>query len=279
MSNKYFDLLPVQHQTSVNKNFFESTVEQLFAKANLEDVKGFVGRKIPGVDNNTNTVFVEQPAPNRDYYNLEPTVTTINRASGNPDNFIFYEDYIFNHRSKGGLIGNHDRIFKSEQYNFAPPIDLDKFINYQNYYWYSSGPEPIQVLGNASVSVVIDNIVGQTTFTSPNNVVFKTGMVVQFGGSYASGTDYSLGKSYIVEGVGQNISFVDVPTAELSVSAYSEFKTQPYDGNSVPNATSTGAYSISDPVGSSVLLSFATSPRPGPPSCHASCALGAASRT
>ena len=177
MSNKYFDLLPVQHQTSVNKNFFESTVEQLFAKANLEDVKGFVGRKIPGVDNNTNTVFVEQPAPNRDYYNLEPTVTTINKTTGNPDNFIFYEDYIFNHRSKGGLIGNHDRIFKSEQYNFAPPIDLDKFINYQNYYWYSAGPEPIQVLGNASVSVVIDDIIGQTTYTSPNNIVFKTGMV------------------------------------------------------------------------------------------------------
>ena len=258
MSNKYFDLLPIQHQTSVNKNFFESTVEQLFAKANLEEVKGFVGRKIPGVDNNTNTVFVEQPAPNRDYYNLEPTVTTINRSSGNPDNFIFYEDYIFNHRSKGGLIGNHDRIFKSEQYNFAPPIDLDKFINYQNYYWYSSGPEPIQVLGNASVSVVIDDIVGQTTYTSPNNIVFKTGMVVQFGGSYASGTDYSLGKSYIVEGVGQNISFVDVPTAELSVSAYSEFKTQPYDGNSVPNATSTGAYSIGDPIGSSVLANILT---------------------
>ena len=258
MSNKYFDLLPVQHQTSVNKNFFESTVEQLFAKANLEDVKGFVGRKIPGVDNNTNTVFVEQPAPNRDYYNLEPTVTTINRATGNPDNFIFYEDYMFNHRSKGGLIGNHDRIFKSEQYNFAPPVDLDKFINYQNYYWYSSGPEPIQVLGNVSVSVVIDDIVGQSTYTSPNNIVFKTGMVVQFGGSYASGTDYSLGKSYVVEGVGQNISFVDVPTAELSVSAYSEFKTQPYDGNSVPNATSTGAYSINDPVGSSVLANILT---------------------
>ena len=258
MSNKYFDLLPVQHQTSVNKNFFESTVEQLFAKANLEDVKGFVGRKIPGVDNNTNTVFVEQPAPNRDYYNLEPTVTTINKTTGNPDNFIFYEDYIFNHRSKGGLIGNHDRIFKSEQYNFAPPIDLDKFINYQNYYWYSAGPEPIQVLGNASVSVVIDDIIGQTTYTSPNNIVFKTGMVVQFGGSYASGTNYSLGKSYIIEGVGQNISLVDVPTAELSVSAYSEFKTQPYDGNSVPNATSTGAYSIGDPVGSSVLANILT---------------------
>ena len=257
MSNKYFDLLPIQHQTSVNKNFFESTVEQLFAKANLEEVKGFIGRKIPGVDNNTNTVFVEQPAPNREYYNLEPTVTTINKNTGRPDNFVFYEDYIFNHRSKGGLIGNHDRIFKAEQYNFAPPIDLDKFINYQNYYWYSSGPEPIQVLGNASVNIVIDDIIGQKTYTSPNNIEFKTGMVVQFG-EFTSGTNYKVGKSYIIEGVGQNIFFVDVPTAELSVSAYSEFKTQPYDGNAVPNAISTGSYSNTDPIGSSVLANILT---------------------
>ena len=61
MDNKYFDLLPIQHQTSVNKNFFESTVEQLFAKANIEDINGYIGKKIPDVDNNTNTVFVEQP--------------------------------------------------------------------------------------------------------------------------------------------------------------------------------------------------------------------------
>ena len=83
MNNKYFDLLPIQHQTSVNKNFFESTVEQLFAKSNLEQISGFVGRKVPGVDNNTNTVFIEQPAPNREYYNLEPTVTTMKQRSIN----------------------------------------------------------------------------------------------------------------------------------------------------------------------------------------------------
>ena len=258
MTNKYFDLLPIQHQTGVNKNFFESTIEQLFSKANIEEVNGYIGKKIPGVDNNTNTIFVEQPAPNREYYNLEPTVSTVNKNTGDADNFVFYEDFIFNHRSSGGLIGNHDRVFKSEQYNFAPPIDLDKFINYQNYYWYSSGPEPIQVLGNASVSVIIDNVVGLTTYTSPNNIVFKTGMVVQFTGSYVSGTEYSVGKSYIVEGVGQNISFVDVPTTELSISAYGEFKTQPYDANAVPNGISNGTHSLNDTVGASVLANILT---------------------
>ena len=253
MTNKYFDLLPIQHQTSVNKNFFESTVEQLFAKSNIEQVNGYVGRKVPGVDNNVNTVFIEQPAPNREYYNLEPTVTTINKDTGKANNFTFYEDFIFNHRTNGGLVGNHDRLFKTEQYNFAPPIDLDKFINYQNYYWYAPGPEPIQVLGNSSVSVVIDNLVGKKNYTSPNNVVFKSGMVVQFSGSYVSGTNYKVGQSYIVEGVGTEISFEDVPTSELSISAYGEFETQPYDGNAVPNALSTGSNSNADPIGQNVL--------------------------
>jgi len=253
MNNKYFDLLPIQHQTSVNKNFFESTVEQLFAKANIEQISGYVGRKVPGVDNNTNTVFVEQPAPNREFYNLEPTVTTINKSTGKADNFTFYEDFIFNHRTNGGLIGNHDRVFKTEQYNFAPPIDLDKFVNYQNYYWYAPGPEPIQVLGNASVLITIDNLVGLKHFTSPNNVVFKSGMVVQFSGSYVQGTNYKVGQSYIVEGVGTEITFEDVPTSELSISAYGEFETQPYDANAVPNAFSTGSFSNVDVVGNNAM--------------------------
>ena len=63
MINKYFDLLPVQHQTSVNKNFFESTVEQLFSKSNIENIQGFIGTP---KNLSSNTTFIEQPAPNRE---------------------------------------------------------------------------------------------------------------------------------------------------------------------------------------------------------------------
>ena len=90
MTNKYFDLLPIQHQTSVNKNFFESTVEQLFSKSNIENIQGFIGtpREI-----SSNTVFIEQPAPNREYYSFDPVVTTVNSNTGKPTNFSFYEDF------------------------------------------------------------------------------------------------------------------------------------------------------------------------------------------
>ena len=59
----------------VNRNL--KVLEQLFAKANIEDIR-YIGKLIPDGDNNTNTVFIEQP-PNRDYYNLEPLPLQLKR--------------------------------------------------------------------------------------------------------------------------------------------------------------------------------------------------------
>ena len=92
MTNKFFDLLPIQHQTSVNRNFFESTVEQLFSKSNVESVQGFIGTPR---DITSNTVFIEQPAPNREYYSFDPVVTTVDAVTGKPNNYTFYEDFLY----------------------------------------------------------------------------------------------------------------------------------------------------------------------------------------
>ena len=45
MADKQYRKLPANQQTTAVKNFFESTVEQLFSKANVEEISGFVGRK------------------------------------------------------------------------------------------------------------------------------------------------------------------------------------------------------------------------------------------
>ena len=42
---KIYEQLPVVNQTTAVKNFFESTVEQLFAEANSEIITGFIGKK------------------------------------------------------------------------------------------------------------------------------------------------------------------------------------------------------------------------------------------
>jgi len=220
MTNKYFDLLPIQHQTSVNKNFFESTVEQLFSKSNIENIQGFIGTPR---DITSNTVFIEQPAPNREYYSFDPVVTTVNSNTGKPTNFSFYEDFLYDLRSKGGLIENHDRLFKTTQYSYAPPINYDKLVNYQDYYWYPTGPEVTDITGSANVTINIDNIVGLTSYTSPTGQALRNDMVVKFTGQYITGTNYSVDKAYIVSGVGVAIQLKEPSDSTSAYAEYTDF--------------------------------------------------------
>ena len=232
MINKYFDLLPVQHQTSVNKNFFESTVEQLFSKSNIENIQGFIGTP---KNLSSNTTFIEQPAPNREYYSFDPVVTTVDQTTGKPKNYVFYEDFLYDLRSKGGLIDNQDRLFKTNQYAFAPPINIDKLINYQDYYWYPTGPEVTEVKGNSSVQINIDNIVGLKNYTSPDGQTLRNEMVVQFTGDHIANTStLTKDTTYIVTGVGNAIEFI-LPGD--STSAYAEFTNFPFEQSNVSTYT------------------------------------------
>ena len=45
MADKKYKDLPTNIQTTTVKNFFESTVEQLFSKANVENLSAYIGRK------------------------------------------------------------------------------------------------------------------------------------------------------------------------------------------------------------------------------------------
>ena len=57
MANKIYKKLPVILQTDAVKNFFESTVEQLYSKANVEQVSGFIGKKTSN-DKNVNGEWI-----------------------------------------------------------------------------------------------------------------------------------------------------------------------------------------------------------------------------
>ena len=243
MTNKFFDLLPIQHQTSVNRNFFESTIEQLFSKSNIENIQGFIGtpRNIT-----SNTVFIEQPAPNREYYSFDPVVTTVDAVSGKPNNYTFYEDFLYDLRSKGALTDNHDRLFKTNQYSYAPPVDLDKLINYQDYYWYPTGPEVTEVKGNASVSINIDSIIGLKTFTSPTGTTLRNDMVVKFTGDYITGTSYSVDTAYVITGVGNAIQLILPADSTSAYAEYNDFQFEQSNSSTYTNQILNEYYSDSN---------------------------------
>lgn len=138
--NKYFNLLPEVYQTPVNKTFFDATYEQLFGSKEVEKVDGFIGRRVSGLWDPAEDYYLYTNSKNRTWYQLEPIAHSIRPNTVSDSNEMFYEDLLNKIAFHGGITNNHDRMFSGGYYTFAPPIDFDKFINYQSYKWVENLP-------------------------------------------------------------------------------------------------------------------------------------------
>lgn len=134
-NNKIYNLLPAHLQNKELETIFDSTLERAFSKGNIEKTKAFIGRKERGVYSE-NDAYVSFPEHlfQRDNYGFEPVFS--NTAIG--DN-IFYDDLLNSLYNKGALTNDHRRLFKSDVYTINLPVDIDKFINWELYYWIDNG--------------------------------------------------------------------------------------------------------------------------------------------
>ena len=134
MANKIYDFLPGHLQNSELETIFETTLERVFSKSDMEKVKAYVGRKEKGI-NNENDIYLSFPphAFTRENYGLEPVFSSDNQK-------VFYEDLLNSLFNKGALTNDHRRLFDTEKKTVNIPIDLDKFINYSMYYWCKTDP-------------------------------------------------------------------------------------------------------------------------------------------
>ena len=131
---KIYEQLPLVNQTIAVKNFFESTVEQLFSEVSTETISGFIGHKTSS-DHNVDVSFIAEPSINRTFYSLSPAVNTINLNTGVSEDFVFFDEYINTLKTYGANTINQDKIFSTDFQTFLPPINVDKLINYQEYYF------------------------------------------------------------------------------------------------------------------------------------------------
>lgn len=140
---KTVDLLPSVFRTDVNRKFLGSTVDQLVSDTALTRIDGFIGRQFSPTHSPSDNYLLE-PTAARTNYQLEPTVVVEN-TSDKIDLLCDYNDLINKINYYGGKTDNHDRLFSQEYYTFDPRIDLDKFVNYSQYYWLPDGPAPVTV--------------------------------------------------------------------------------------------------------------------------------------
>ena len=179
----YIKKLPEVFQTSVESKFFNATVDQVFSKKDSDQLFGYIGRRIPGQYDPVNDFYLPEPSKDRTWWQLEATAFARN-ADSTKSNIFFYDDLLNRINYYGGNTLNQDRLFESEYYSWAPPIDFDMFINYQNYYWVDSGLPTISVTGLTDAEITA--IIGQPSYTitnpaaTPLGLVFTTGLKVQF---------------------------------------------------------------------------------------------------
>ena len=151
--------LPAFYRTDTNQRFLSSTMDPLVQKGNLQRLDGYVGRQ-DAYTRNIDDRYISATSRDRFAYQLEPAVTYTDRdtTSVNPEDQVkftgTYDDYINQIKYFGGKVNNHDRLNKEKVYSWNPAIDLDKLVNYREYYWMPDGPTAIEIdsVGTGAVS-------------------------------------------------------------------------------------------------------------------------------
>ena len=234
MADKIYNQLPVVLQTKAIKNFFEATVEQLYSEANITPINGFIGKKT-GEDTGVSGAFIEENTADRKQYNLVPAVNNLNPLTGESENLMFYDEFIDTLGVYGVTTTNHNRIFGSRYRVFMPPIDIDKFINFQEYYWHPAGPTTITITATLDKPLNLDiDVIGKKTFTY-GSTTLRNGMIISFANndntiptnSSTTGV-HKAGVDYIVEGVGESIYLVEKALSDSTLYGGSDVAKKDY---------------------------------------------------
>jgi hypothetical protein len=138
------DLLPEIFRTDTNRQFLNSTLDQLVQEPKLKPTQGYIGRRVgPGV--NPSDGYVVEPDATRSNYQLEPGLVFLETNTNIVTDAITYPGYTDSLALNGANVARDDRLFASEQYSWDPLIDFDKFINFSQYYWLVDGPDAVDV--------------------------------------------------------------------------------------------------------------------------------------
>ena len=225
------NFLPEYFQTDTNNKFLSSTLDQLIQPAQLERLNAFVGSIDTPTYNSTSDVYVSNGSQP---YQLDPALITRD-ILGNITYAEGYDDLINEISSKGGLVNNLDRLFRSDVFSFNAHIDWDKLVNYENYFWLPSGPTPLSVpTDNFDPYMLIGQQHGSVTVASSTGTVIinlSNGMLLQFTGSGVNAE--WVDDSFFVEGVGTSIQLISLnllsKTTSLKNSSLDLFDTTPFE--------------------------------------------------
>ena len=167
---QFSNFLPVVNQTDTIVSFFNTTVDQLFQPGQSKSINGYVG-EVPSYYDSTTDFYIGEPTVERSVYQLEPTMvsyTVSNTTNAQTiNNSLTYPNFISYLLNSGAVTTNQSRMFENDYFSWAPPIDIDKISNYNQYYWLGNSVNSLPVLTiNTPVAYYVATQ-GQTVFPLP----------------------------------------------------------------------------------------------------------------
>lgn len=221
------NFLPDIFKTPTNAQFLGATLDQIVGQPNTMTIEGFVGNKF-GYGVNAKDKYVVEPTKTRRDYQLDPAVVFTKPDSQVAQDFITYPGIVDTVKLENGITNNNDRLFNSEFYSWDSFVNLDPLINFNEYYWLPTGAPVVQVVGDINI---VDDILGKTSYTSPNGVIFTNGLKVAFSGTIFPDS-YETGE-YYVQGVGTAIELLNTKNLlvpeKFTSSIYNPYDILPYD--------------------------------------------------
>ena len=209
------DLMPGVNRTETLTKFFNATVDHMFQPEDVEFISGYIGSK-PAYYDRSKDFYVQEADKDRQDYQLPVTAISIDPSSGATKNVMFYDDLLNQLNLQGANITEPSRLLDGEYYSWSPPIDIDKFVNFNEYYWLPDGPGTILLLDETDLS---NDAIGKDSYTYSGRYTkfvdkatvtgqlkFTSGMRIRV----ANDKNYSLnGRTLIVERVGRSILISD----------------------------------------------------------------------
>jgi hypothetical protein len=165
---KLFELLPEVYQSDTNRSLFANLFDRYLTKQETSRVAGYVGQGNPNavVSRQIHEVDVHRQA-----YQLQPIL--YNKV-GSVEWISSWKD-ILNEAERQGvdpaLIQEWLSLMK---FNWVPPVDIDKIVNYQDYYWYDE-----ENIGPPQYVTI------RSRCTTANSLItFYEGLISEYGGSF-----------------------------------------------------------------------------------------------
>ena len=154
------NFLPEVFRTPTNAQFLGATLDQIVDQPNTMRIQGYIGSKF-GYGINAKDKYVIEPTKVRTDYQLDPGVVFTKTNTSTATDFITYPGIIDALKLNGGVTNNNDRLFNSQFYSWDPFVDLDKLINFNQYYWLPLGPPSVtistDIVYNAQDYTVVDD--------------------------------------------------------------------------------------------------------------------------